>query len=226
MEHIEVTDEWLYKYMPVVDCAIIKAVESQVDDEYEFSEQFEQKMKKLIWKEAHPLLAVVQKIVKRAAAFLTGIICVGLILTMSVEAYREKFFQTLKTIYDNYMQYTYFSQEQSTKFELTEPAFLPEGYIEKKRIVSDIFAVIYYENLSGEQIIWEQKLIADKSSIILDNEYDNEEERIINGHRANVFSYLDGYAIGYYEADNYVYLITANYITSDEMFEIIASIDI
>ena len=80
MEHMEVTDEWLYKYMPVVDRAIIKALESQVDNEYEFSERFERNMKKVIWKEAHPVLNGVQKIMNRLQAYLTMILSIRLIL--------------------------------------------------------------------------------------------------------------------------------------------------
>ena len=35
MKRIQVTDEWLYQYMPVVDEAIIRELESQVDESYE-----------------------------------------------------------------------------------------------------------------------------------------------------------------------------------------------
>lgn len=46
MRSMEVTDEWLYQYMPVVDNAMIKALEGQVDEDYVFSKRFERKMKK------------------------------------------------------------------------------------------------------------------------------------------------------------------------------------
>lgn len=225
MEYMEVTDEWLYKYMPVVDRAIIKALESQVDNDYEFSERFERKMKKVIWKEAHPVLNGVQKIVKRAAAFLTGILCTGLILTMSVEAYREKFFETLKIMYEDSVLYTYSSNEKNTVIRITEPCYIPVGYEEIERLENNICANIFYENEKGEQITWEQMLINNGNSIVLDNEYDTEEERIINGHILTLFIYTDGYVMAYYEADNYAYLVTADHLTIDEICEIIASMD-
>ena len=164
MEHMEVTDEWLYKYMPVVDRAIIKALESQVDNEYEFSERFERKMKKVIWKEAHPVLNGVQKIMKRVAAFLTGILCTGLILTMSVEAYREKFFETLKIMYEDSVLYTYSSNEKNMVIRTTEPRYIPMGYEEIERVENNICVNIFYENEKGEQITWEQMLIYNGSS--------------------------------------------------------------
>ena len=187
MEHMEVTDEWLYKYMPVVDRAIIKALESQVDNEYEFSERFERKMKKVIWKEAHPVLNGVQKIMKRVAAFLTGILCTGLILTMSVEAYREKIFETLKIMYEDSVLYTYSSNEKNMVIRTTEPRYIPMGYEEIERVENNICVNIFYENEKGEQITWEQMLIYNGSSVVLDNEYDTEEERIINGHILTLF---------------------------------------
>lgn len=50
MESIEVADELLYKYMPVLDKALIQHIENQVDTTWEFSQEFEKKMKSLIKK--------------------------------------------------------------------------------------------------------------------------------------------------------------------------------
>lgn len=46
MRSMDITDEWLYQHMPVVDNAMITALENQVDREYVFSKRFEQKCKK------------------------------------------------------------------------------------------------------------------------------------------------------------------------------------
>ena len=56
MRSMDITDEWLYQHMPVVDNAMITALENQVDREYVFSKRFEQKMQKVIRREAHPVL--------------------------------------------------------------------------------------------------------------------------------------------------------------------------
>lgn len=40
MRSMEITDEWLYQHMPVVDNAMITALENQVDREYVFSKTF------------------------------------------------------------------------------------------------------------------------------------------------------------------------------------------
>ena len=95
MRSMEITDEWLYQHMPVVDNAMITALENQVDREYVFSKRFEQKMQKVIRREAHPVLTGAQQLLKRMAIFFTGIVCAGLVLTLSVDAYRDKFFLSL-----------------------------------------------------------------------------------------------------------------------------------
>lgn len=90
------------------------------------------------------------------------------------------------------------------------------------------FCEIFYENNAGEQLIWEQMLISANNALtlVLDNEYDAEEEHVIGGHIATVYTYVDGYVMAYYEADNYVYVITADHMTAEEMFQLIASMDI
>lgn len=44
MKQIHVTDEWLYKCMPIVDEAIIRELEKETNYEYEFSDKFEHRM--------------------------------------------------------------------------------------------------------------------------------------------------------------------------------------
>ena len=37
---MRVTDEWLYKKMPIVDAAMVKRLEDDIDKEYVFSDKF------------------------------------------------------------------------------------------------------------------------------------------------------------------------------------------
>ena len=69
MRSMEVTDEWLYQHMPVVDNAMITALENQVDREYVFSKRFEQKMQKVIRREAHPVLTGAQQLLNALQSF-------------------------------------------------------------------------------------------------------------------------------------------------------------
>mgnify|MGYP000774429259 CR=1 FL=1 len=65
------------------------------------------------------------------AIFFTGIVCAGLVLTLSVDAYRDKFFMTLKTLREDATQYNYSSGEKDAVLTPTIPTCIPEGYTEK-----------------------------------------------------------------------------------------------
>lgn len=223
MERVKVTDEWLYKYMPVVDAAIIQELENQVDTRYEFSRKFERKMKRLIKREAHPWIGVMKSITKRVAAIFIGVIGITLIVTMSVEAYRVKFFETIKTFFEDSVLFSYFVSQETEMFQNNEPTYVPEGYSEVNRIENEIDLIIIYENKIGEQIVWEQKLVSHSSSILFDTECDSQETRNIKGAEAIVYSYLDGYSMAYYEYEQYAYIITADNIMIEELFKIIDS---
>lgn len=45
MGHINVTDEWLYRNMPLVNEAMVRELEKQTDDSYQFSKHFEKNEK-------------------------------------------------------------------------------------------------------------------------------------------------------------------------------------
>lgn len=225
MERVKVTDEWLYRYMPIVDAVIIQELEKQVDANYEFSHKFERRMKRLVRQEARPWLRVIHNIVKRVAIFFVGIIGATLIFTMSVEAYRTKFFDTIRTFLEDFVLYSYYTDEEAGMLQNSEPNFMPEGYKEVERIENSISLIIIYENEIGEQIIWEQKLIIDGGNLLLDSEYDTQEIQEIDGGIATVFLYSDGYAMAYYEREESAYLITADRLDSEDLFRIIDSID-
>ena len=48
MERIQVTDEWLYRSMPVAAEALLEDMEKEIDYKYEFTSNFEKKMKRLM----------------------------------------------------------------------------------------------------------------------------------------------------------------------------------
>lgn len=217
MEHVKVTDEWLYKYMPIVDEAIIQELESQVDTDYKFSRKFERKMKRLMRREAHQWIGITQTIIKQVVVFMVGIIGVALIFTMSVEAYRVKFFETIKTIWEDSVLYSYFVDEKRTDFYCIEPGYIPEGYQEIERIVTEHWFSLTYENENGDLIIWDQVLIMDGRSLVMDSEYEKQVLREVNGDDVVINIYSDGYINAYYEHGEYVYLLTANKISIEEV---------
>ncbi|MCM1327382.1 MAG: hypothetical protein NC094_11620 [Bacteroidales bacterium] len=101
MEQNKVTDDWLYQNMPLADEAIIKELEQTTDYEYQFSDKFEHKMEKLIWREAHPAMDAFFRLSKYAAVFLFCVTGYLFLLKASIEANRMKCFETMQIILED-----------------------------------------------------------------------------------------------------------------------------
>lgn len=224
MKYVEVTDEWLYKYIPIVDAAIIRELESRIETEYEFSRKFKHSMKRLIRLEAHHWIGRVQNVMKRVAVFLVGLIGAALICTMSVEAYRVKFFEAIKTFFEDSFKFFYYTELDSNKLESREPIYIPDGYQEAERTENENYLSIIYENNEEEMLLWDQMLVTDGGSMTFDLEYDQEESKVINGSIATVFLYENGYKGVYYEYEEYSYMVVTESLGEDELYRMIESI--
>jgi len=227
MEHVKVTDEWLYKYVPIVDAAIIRELENRSDINYEFSNKFERKMKRLIRKEAHPWLGTFYVMSKRVAIFLICILGATLAVVMSVEAYRNKFFETIITFLGDAYELRYESDEYPNQIEeYKEPAYIPQGYQEIERIENANTLSIVYENDVGNLIVWEQDLIVDDGTLVIDSEYNLEVTEIINGMNVTLYIYNEGYVAAYFEESYYAYYLSADYMGVEEIKKIVESMNL
>ncbi|MBQ3512911.1 MAG: DUF4367 domain-containing protein [Lachnospiraceae bacterium] len=209
MKHIKVTDEWLSKYMPIVDEAIIKEIERQSCNEYNFSKKFKRKMKNIIWREKQSWMNTFYRISKKAAVFAIAVLGFMCIFTMSVKANRVKFFQTVKTIWEDSIVYSYFAEEEKIEFESKMPEYVPDGYELVMENKSEITSVFIYQNDSGKQIIFNQQLISEEKTVVFDSEYDFEETVEISGESVHIYRYLDGSLYCYFEFGNSIYILNA-----------------
>ncbi len=219
MQQIEVTDELLYKYMPIVDEMIIKELEDNTDHVYQFSTKFERKMRMLIWKEAYPWGSAVFRQLKRTAAMGICAAVVLFFLTMSVEGNRIKLFETVRTMWEDSELYTYFSDAQEGEFQEREPTYIPEGYKEIYYDWSDIHLLLIYENNAGEVISWEQMAVSNSAGVVVDNEYDSKTVQEVNGKFVTVCIYADGFKYAYCEHKEYVYILTADNLAVEEIYK-------
>ena len=174
MKKISVTDEWLYKYMPVVDEAIIRELESNTDYEYQFTDKFERRMKKLMRREAHPWIVVFYRLSKKVAILFVCMISSLFVIMMSVQAYRVKFYETVKSVWEDSILYSYFVQQKQEPIQYNEPGYIPEGYQETDKFTSEHLFNITYTNGNGEMITWDQILVQDGGKLIADIEYEQQ----------------------------------------------------
>lgn len=225
MKQMEVTDELLYQYMPIADEMDLDALEAEIaDEEIVLSKKFERRMKRLMWKEEHKWVAGFGKFMARVAVVMLCVLGVSLAVTMSVDAYRSKFFQTVQEIWEDSVVHTYDVGEEGQEFVPHEPSYIPEGYEEVERYETEKNLSIVYSNCEGDFIYWDQLLVEQSGWYVLDTEYDKKETREVNNGIVEILLYGDGIMYAYYTTQNYIYVINAETITSDDIISMIESI--
>ena len=130
MERIQVTDEWLYRYMPVAAEALLEDMEKEVDYKYEFTAGFEKKMKRLMrWERRRNVRNKVYKVGRKCVHIAAVAIMLLILFSMSIEACRIVFFDTIKTVWEDSFLYQYIADDKvDDKPEPHAPAYIPEGY--------------------------------------------------------------------------------------------------
>ncbi len=225
MKQMEVTDELLYQYMPIADEMDLDALEAEIaDEEIVLSKKFEKKMKRLMWKEEHKWVAGFGKFMARVAVVFLCVLGVGFAVTMSVDAYRSKFFQTVQEIWEDSVVHTYDVGEEGQEFVPHEPSYIPEGYEEVRREEIIHITSIIYENENGERITWDQHMITDGSYQVLDTEYTHKESSQTDKGIVTIYYYPDGFKKAYLEKDANIYIITADKIEVEEIYKIYNSL--
>lgn len=213
MAHINVTDEWLYEKMPLVDAAIIEELENQMDGEYQFSQQFEIKMKKVCkkrnWTNNH-------------FYFRTAVVAVCTLIFMGtavigVYAGGNSFFETVRTVLKDRFLYSYSTEKKSEKMEVKKPGYVPDGYEISMEHADEILSDCIYRNNAGEELVFVQKFIKDKDEIGVDSEYDWKEQIEVSCGFVEVHRYETGYAFCYLEYKDCVFILTSINLDNTEI---------
>ena len=226
MKQMEVTDELLYQYMPIADEMDLDALEAEIaDEEIVLSKKFERRMKRLMWKEEHKWVAGFGKFMARVAVVLLCVLGVSLAVTMSEDAYRSKFFQTVQEIWEDSVVHTYDVGEEGQEFVPHEPSYIPEGYEEVARYQSDRTQNIEYINNENQYIYWDQAEVNQGTWNSLDTEYEKKINLQIDNKIVSIYFYDEGFIRAYMETEQYVYVLSAHNIDEDDIYSIFDSIE-
>ena len=219
-----ITDELLYKYVPIVDEMLVKEIEENTDYEYEFSDIFEIKMKKLIFEEKHQKLSKIIKSPLRMIASIVIVVFLSLFtVTMSVEAYRIEFFAKVKTIFEDSFVYKYYVEEDSEGI-IYEPQYIVEGYELIRHDENDISSIYeYYNYKTDQQYNLTQELVTDSKNVVFDLEYDSLEKIEIGEFNIDIYRYEDGYIRAYLESGQSVFIVEADNLSEEEIKKIIVN---
>lgn len=220
----EITEEFLYRYMPQAEEQWISAIEKQAGQKHEFSKRFEKHMKRILREGSRSKnMRKFMRITRRAAAVFLIILSVLLTITLSVEATREKLIELVRRIYADWTETEYNLKEGvDGKFRLIEPEYLPEGYREYEKEFFDHFYTIYYRNNGNEdtQIMYNE-ILADGLTVGMDTE--DAEVKVITINGVDV-EYFENKGIGYVtwiEGDTYFNL--TGYIDVNELLQMAKS---
>ncbi len=227
MSQFEITDEWLEKYMTMASDEMLQELEESMTEEdlnHEFSPEFEKKMKRLIWLESHSWIADFGKFMGKVAVVVICMLGVSLAVTMSVDAYRSKFFQTAQDLWEDSVIHTYFSGEDEEGFVPQEPAYIPEGYVEVSRVETEGMFSIKYINENDDELYWDQRLARDETWSTWDAEYESQEIQKIDNGYMTILNYSDGYIIIFYESNKYIYILSGYNIIIDDIISIFEEI--
>lgn len=225
MKQMEVTDELLYQYMPIADEMDLDALEAEIaDEEIVLSKKFERRMKRLMWKEEHKWVAGFGKFMARVAVVMLCVLGVSLAVTMSVDAYRSKFFQTVQEIWEDSVVHTYDVGEEGQEFVPHEPSYIPEGYEEVSRYVTDRTLSIEYENKEKQYLYWDQLRVNQDSWTAIDNEYDSQKITRVDNQVITINYYKDGFFKAYSENEQYIFIVSGENLTVEEIQEIFIGI--
>ncbi len=226
MKQMEVTDELLYQCMPIADEMDLDALEAEIaDEEIVLSKKFERRMKRLMWKEEHKWVAGFGKFMARVAVVMLCVLGVSLAVTMSVDAYRSKFFQTVQEIWEDSVVHTYDVGEEGQEFVLYEPSYIPEGYEETIRFATENTATIEYVNIDGKYICFDQIIVEDGDWSSLDVEYESKIVKKVGSGILTIYAYKDGFVRAYYEKAQNVYILTTDSLSNEEIINIFDSIE-
>lgn len=218
MSRIEITDEWLEKYMPLAGDAMLQELEENMEEEdYDFSPEFEKKMERLIKKESHGWLGGAGKFMGKVAVAVLCVLGLSLAVTMSVDAYRTKFFQTAQELWEDSVIHTYFSGDEEQSFVPQEPAYVPEGYVEVSRYQAEGTFSVQYMNQNADELYWDQILALDNEDRIVDAEYETFETLKIKKGILNVYTYSGGFKIIYYEHNQYIFTLSGYHIEIEDV---------
>lgn len=192
------------------------------DFNFEFSEKFDKKMKKLIAKESRISFNHRKRISRAliAAIIATVIMFTGL---MSVSASRQKIIEFIETIFPQYTQVE-LSEDSAPTPDTIETAYtlgyVPDGYILKEYNSSDVNVFAVWTNENGDEIVYTQDLL--NGNIVIDNE-NIYEEIFINNYKAIIYGTNNSIAICWND-DYYRYVLAAPIEFKEKLIKMIENI--
>ena len=206
----------------------IAEYEDSDTEAYEFSPEFESRMKNLLrTKNGHLRIKKAKVVLSRVAVVILIIMTAGFTVTMSVEALRVQFLNTVIETTREYVGFSFFRSDEQPADEILRPTYIPEGYLESNvQLMPPNGVRITYRNNNEDRIVFTQYQKSEGMDLQINGEYINAPYTVIvNDVYVQVFeSNADGYeSYVIWEIGNAFYLLTGT-IQPPELIEMAKSI--
>lgn len=222
-KHI-VDDDFLYKYMKSAENIIIESLPKEEDLSHRFSKRFERKMNKLIRQEKRtPFMRAFINYSKRVVVIILIFITIAFATTISVEAYRVKFFEIVTEVWEEFTSIIFRSKDYINNNQLIPaiPEYIPKGFSILEESISDHLYRVIYTSENNREILYEQRALS-YGEIILDTENIEIETMEIGNQKVTLFINKGVNQI-YWDDSYYSYTLIYS-INKDEIIEMARSI--
>lgn len=160
----QLSDEFLYKHIPRAEQVIIDSMPAEDELAHTFSNRFFRKMQALLkYQRRGSFGRFATQLGRVVAAVLVLVIMLNTVLVVSVEAYREKFFEIIQTVTERFTSFFVEVDDDApvTEFVPIEPPYIPEGFELIEQFSDAISHMVIYLNEDGQEIYYEQAIITD-----------------------------------------------------------------
>ncbi|MFA7533077.1 MAG: DUF4367 domain-containing protein [Tissierellaceae bacterium] len=224
MDKYIINDDFLYKYMKGAENIILESLPKEEELSYKFSKRFKRKMNKLIRRENRtPFMKSFINHSKKVAVLFLIFATIAFATTMSVEAYRVKFFEVVIEVWEEFTSMIFKNNKNINDRKLIPavPEYTPKGFSILEENINDYVYSIIYVNENNEEIFYEQRIIS-QGEVLLDTE-NIEVETIEVDNQAIILFTNKGVNQIYWSDDSYSFTLIST-INIEELITITKNI--
>ena len=199
-----------------------------------FSDEFEEKMRKLIEKQKKFYYYWVNTAGKRAAAIIAALFVGLTAVTFGVKAIREPFLRFIVETFEKFSSIIFMNDDDNSgqssisadaeiEFEAVEPSYIPEGFVLESKIDDLLWFQTTYIS-SNNKIVTYTQMSSNDAIVQADTEDTTYDKLQINGFEAISYS-KNGTNTVVFNSDKYVFTVTDS-VDMDEIIKIAESIKI
>lgn len=169
MSKAVIDDDFLYAHMSRAENLMLERIPTEAELAHTFSGRFNHKMKNLLkYEKRTPFVRSFVHYAKTAAAVFLIFLSISFTTTMSVEAYRVRFFEFVTTVWEE-LTSIIISSEDNADSDIQNPhapTYIPNGYSISDQTKDKYEQTVLYTNTAGDEIYFYQKLTTQDDTII------------------------------------------------------------